>query len=201
MATSTNSHRPIKGILKNKGSVDSSAVAPAQQSGGPSQVQTKKSKRWDKSNILATCHSVYRDYDLRKINEPNIRHLRFQDGREDTGCDLEAKDQTGDTAIDTLAKKLAAADFSEPKGLMGEPESKQVHSRIFMDKQERQRQFELRRKLHYSEGLHMKLGRELIAKELQGEEMGDENKESPPVTNEELTTAGESDDGPVSDEL
>ncbi|KAM5291032.1 protein phosphatase inhibitor 2 family member C [Glossophaga mutica] len=201
MATSTNSHRPIKGILKNKGSMDSSVVAPALQSGGPSQVQTKKSKRWDESDILATCRSAYRDYDLRKINEPNIRHLRFQDGREDTMCDLETKDQTEDTAIGTLAKRLAATDLSEPNGLMGEPESKQVHSRIFMDKQERQRQFELRRKLHYSEGLHMKLGRELIAKELQGEEMGDETEESPPVTNEEMTTAGESDDGPVSDEL
>ena len=201
MATSTNSHRPIKGILKNKGSMDSSVVAPAQQSVGPSQVQTKKSKRWDESNILAACRSSYRDYDLRKINEPNIRHLRFQDGREDTARDLETKDQTGDTAIDTLAKKLAATDLSEPKGLTGETESKEVHRRIFLDKQERQRQFELRRKLHYSEGLHMKLGRELIAKELQGEEMGDENEESPPVTSEEITTAGESDDGPVSDKL
>ncbi|XP_045716389.1 protein phosphatase inhibitor 2 family member C [Phyllostomus hastatus] len=200
MATSTNSHRPIKGILKNKDSMDSSMGAPAQKSGGPNQVQTKKSKRWDESNILATCRSAYRDYDLRKINEPNIRHPRFQDGK-DTARDLEAKGQTGDTTIDNLAKKLAAADFSEPKGLMGEPENKQIHSRIFMDKQERQRQFELRRKLHYSEGLHMKLGRELIAKELQGEEMGDENEESPPVTNEKMTTAGESDDGPVSDEL
>lgn len=201
MATSTNSHRPIKGILKNKGSMNSSVVVPAQQSGGPSQVQTKKAKRWDESNILATCRSAYRDYDLRKVNEPNIRHLRFQDGKEDTVRDLETEDQTGDTAIDTLAKKLAATDLSEPNSVMGEPESKQAHSRIFMDKQERQRQFELRRKLHYSEGLHMKLGRELIAKELQGEEMGAENEEIPPVTNEEMTTAGKSDDGPVSDEL
>ncbi|XP_053513443.1 protein phosphatase inhibitor 2 family member C [Artibeus jamaicensis] len=186
MATFTNSHRPIKGILKNKGSMNSSVVVPAQQSGGPSQVQTKKAKR---------------DYDLRKVNEPNIRHLRFQDGKEDTVRDLETEDQTGDTAIDTLAKKLAATDLSEPNSVMGEPESKQAHSRIFMDKQERQRQFELRRKLHYSEGLHMKLGRELIAKELQGEEMGAENEEIPPVTNEEMTTAGKPDDGPVSDEL
>ncbi|XP_054422304.1 protein phosphatase inhibitor 2 family member C [Pteronotus mesoamericanus] len=202
MATSTTSHRPIKGILKNKGSTDSSKATSAQQSGGPSEVQTKKSNRWDESNIRATCRSAYRDYDSMKINEPNIPHLRFQDGRENTMRDLETKDQTGDTAIDTLAKKLAATDLSEPNCLMGETESKEAYNtRIFLDRREKQRQFELRRKLHYTEGLHMKLGRELIAKELQCEEMDDENEESPPVINEEMTAAGESDDGPVNDEL
>uniref|UniRef100_A0A8C9ARE3 Uncharacterized protein n=1 Tax=Prolemur simus TaxID=1328070 RepID=A0A8C9ARE3_PROSS len=67
MAASTTSHRPIKGILKNKGS--SSSVA-AQQSGGTTQeVQRKKSQKWDESSILATYRPAYRDYGLMNINE------------------------------------------------------------------------------------------------------------------------------------
>uniref|UniRef100_A0A671DXR9 Uncharacterized protein n=1 Tax=Rhinolophus ferrumequinum TaxID=59479 RepID=A0A671DXR9_RHIFE len=70
MAAYTASHRPIKGILKNKSSTTaSSAEAPAQQSGGATQVERKKSQRWDESNVLATYHPSYRDYDLMKIKE------------------------------------------------------------------------------------------------------------------------------------
>uniref|UniRef100_A0A7N5KFU6 PPP1R2 family member C n=1 Tax=Ailuropoda melanoleuca TaxID=9646 RepID=A0A7N5KFU6_AILME len=70
MAAYTASHRPIKGILKNKSSTASLAASSAQQSGGTIQeVQRKKSQRWDESNILATRRLAYRDYDLMKMND------------------------------------------------------------------------------------------------------------------------------------
>uniref|UniRef100_G1TXE0 Uncharacterized protein n=1 Tax=Oryctolagus cuniculus TaxID=9986 RepID=G1TXE0_RABIT len=72
MASSSTSHRPIKGILKNKGSTASAVDASTQEPGGARQdVQRKKSQKWDESNILAT---TYKDYDFLKINEPTSYH-------------------------------------------------------------------------------------------------------------------------------
>uniref|UniRef100_A0A8C4LF58 Uncharacterized protein n=1 Tax=Equus asinus asinus TaxID=83772 RepID=A0A8C4LF58_EQUAS len=71
-ASTTSQHRPIKGILKNKGSTASSMAASTQQSGGATQeVQRKKSQKWDESNILATYRPAYRDHELMKTNEPS----------------------------------------------------------------------------------------------------------------------------------
>ncbi|XP_019504424.1 PREDICTED: type-1 protein phosphatase inhibitor 4-like [Hipposideros armiger] len=202
MAAYAASHKPIKGILKKKSSMAASpaAEAPKQQSGGTTEVQRKKSQRWDESNILATCRPSYREYDLMKINEPSTSHLSMQDGREDTAYDLETKDPTRATTLDILAEKFAAIDTSEPKNLkMTEPESDGPHtSKTFLDKQEKQRQFELRRKLHCNEGLNIKLARELIARDFQCEEMEDGNEQCPCITNEEKTPA---EPGPASDEL
>lgn len=205
MSTSSGSQRPIKGILKNKGSTASSAssvVAQVQQTGGLNQVQTRKSKKWDESNIRATCRSAYRDYDLININEPSTPHVRIQVGGEDTVHNFGTKGQIRNITRDIFSKKLTALHTSEPNCQMREPESRGAHSsKTFLDRIERQRQFELRRKLHYTEGLNIKLGRELIAKDLQCLEIDDENEESPPVTNEEKTAAGEPEEDPASDEL
>nr|XP_019573309.1 PREDICTED: type-1 protein phosphatase inhibitor 4-like [Rhinolophus sinicus] len=204
MAAFTTSHRPIRGILKNKSSTTASSVeAPTQQSGGATQVQRKKSQRWDESNILATYRPSYRDYDLMKINEPSTPQLSIQDGREDTAYGFETKDRTQNITVDILAKKFAAIDTSELNRKMREPESLGAHtSKIFLDKQEKQRQFELRRKLHYNEGLTIKLARQLIARDFQFEEMEDENKQCPLlIFNEEKTPAEEPDEDPASDEL
>lgn len=42
---------------------------------------------------------------------------------------------------------------------------------------EKKKQFEMKRKMHYNEGRNIKLARQLIAKELQGEEDDDEEDE------------------------
>lgn len=203
MAGSLASHRPIKGILKNKVLTASSAEATAQQSGGAIQVKKKKSQRWDELNILATCHPLYRDYGLMKINEPSTTHFSMQDGGEDIVCDLETKDPIGDMTIDLLAKKLSTIDTSESNCPTGEPESSVSHpSQFFLDKQEKQRRFELKRKLHYSDGLNIKLARQLIARDFEhDEEMEDENEQCSYVTNEKKIPAEESKEDPASDEL
>ncbi|CAK6449902.1 unnamed protein product [Pipistrellus nathusii] len=211
MSASSGSQRPIKGILKNKGSSAtasavatsaSSVMAPAPQPRGLNQLQARKPKKWDESNIWATCRAAYRDYDLKNINEPSTPHVRIQAGVEDMAQELEAKELAQGSPGHILGK-LAATYASEPNCCLGELESKEAHSsRLLLDKIERQRQFELRRKLHYTEGLNIKLGRELIAKELQYLEIDDEDEEMPPVAGEENPAAGEAvKDGPASEEL
>ncbi|XP_027969154.1 protein phosphatase inhibitor 2 family member C [Eumetopias jubatus] len=201
MATSTTSHRPIKGILKNKSSTASLVTASAQQSGGTlPEVKRKKSQKWDESNIMATQRPAYRDYDLMKINEPSSPYFSPQDDGEEPVNDLEAKEAM---TPDILAKKLAASGTSELNCQLGEPESDGAHSsKILLDKQEKQRQFEMKRKLHYNEGLHLKLARQLISEEFQQEKDKDDNEETLDDDNNEGNTATEeSDEGPTSDEL
>lgn len=139
---------------------------------------------------------------MKNIYEPSTPHVRIQDGGEEMAREFETKDQARGTTGHILGK-LAATDATEPNCRLGELEGKEAHSsKLSLDKIERQRQFELRRKLHYTEGLNIKLGRELIAKELQYLDIDDEDEENPPVASEEKTTAGEAeDDGPASEEL
>ncbi|XP_032282389.1 protein phosphatase inhibitor 2 family member C [Phoca vitulina] len=201
MATSTTSHRPIKGILKNKSSTASSVTASAQQSGGTiPEVKRKKSQKWDESNILATHRLAYRDYDLMKINEPSSPYFSPQDDGEEPVSDLEAKEAM---TPDILAKKLAASCTLELNCQLGEPESDRAHSsKILFDKQEQQWQFEMKRKLYSNEGLNLKLARELISKDFQDEKDKDDNEETlHDDNNEDNTAAEESDEGPTSDEL
>lgn len=200
MAAPTASHGPIKGILKNKGSTASSVAASVQQAGGAvAEVQRKKSQKWDEKNILATYRPEYRDYDFMKTNEPSTPQLGLLEDPEDAACDSATKETL---TLDNLAKKLAATDTSELSYHLGEPEREGAHtSKIFLDKQEKHRQFEMKRKLHYNEGLNIKLARQLISRDLEREEEEDENKESRHVTSQDKTTLGELEEGPASDEL
>jgi protein phosphatase inhibitor 2 len=175
MAASSTSHRPIKGILKNKSS-SSSMEDSSESSGRPGtqELQRKKSQKWDESNILATHYPSYKDYDLRKKNEPGNPFGSVPHDGEDTLSEIQGKDAM---TSDTLAKKLAAPDTLGTSYQGEEQESSGAHSsKFFLDKQERQRQFELKRKLHYNEGLNIKLARQLISEELQSEVEEDENQ-------------------------
>ncbi|XP_050997029.1 protein phosphatase inhibitor 2 family member C [Acomys russatus] len=175
MATSTTSHRPIKGILKNKTST-SSVEDSAQSAGRPGnqELQRKKSQKWDESNILATHYPSYKDYDLMKKNEPSNPHASVSHDEEDNVSENQGKEAM---TPETLATKLAASDTFGTSYQAEEQESTAHCSKFFLDKQERQRQFELKRKLHYNEGLNIKLARQLISEELQSEVEEDDNQQ------------------------
>ncbi|XP_022370694.1 protein phosphatase inhibitor 2 isoform X3 [Enhydra lutris kenyoni] len=151
MAASTASHRPIKGILKNKSSTTSSVVASAEQPGrSVDEELSKKSQKWDEMNILATYHPADKDYGLMKIDEPSTPYHR-----------------------------LAAAEGSEPKYRVHEQASSEDEdSDLSPEEQEKKRQFEMKRKLHYNEGLNIKLARQLISKDLHDDEEDEEMSET-----------------------
>nr|AAA31405.1 inhibitor-2 [Oryctolagus cuniculus] len=177
MAASTASHRPIKGILKNKTSSTSSRVASAEQPrGSVDEELSKKSQKWDEMNILATYHPADKDYGLMKIDEPSTPYHSMIGDDDDAYSDTET---TEAMTPDTLAKKLAAAEGSEPKYRIREQESSgEEDSDLSPEEREKKRQFEMKRKLHYNEGLNIKLARQLISKDLHDDEEDEEMSET-----------------------
>lgn len=178
MAASTASHRPIKGILKNKTSTTTSVVTAAEQQPSKSvdEELSKKSQKWDEMNILATYHPADKDYGLMKIDEPSTPYHRMIGDDEDALSDSENTDAL---TPDSLAKKLAAAEGSEPKYQVHvEDSSEDEDSDLSPEEQEKKRQFEMKRKLHYNEGLNMKLARQLISKDLHEDDEEEEMLES-----------------------
>uniref|UniRef100_A0A2K5Y7S5 Protein phosphatase inhibitor 2 n=1 Tax=Mandrillus leucophaeus TaxID=9568 RepID=A0A2K5Y7S5_MANLE len=150
MAAWTASHWPIKGILKNKTSTASSMVASAEQpSGSVDEERSKKSQKWKEMNILATYHPADKDDGLMKIDEPSTPYCHACGDTETTEA----------MAADILAKKLAAAEGLDPKYRVQEQEnSEQEASDLSSEEGEKRRQFEMKRKLHYT--------RELMSKDL-----------------------------------
>ncbi|KAK2092969.1 Protein phosphatase inhibitor 2 [Saguinus oedipus] len=169
------SHRPIKGILKNKISRTSSTVVTSEQSRASVHEElSKKSRKWDEMNILATYHPADKDYGLMKIDEPNTPYHGLMGDEEDACSDAET---TETVAPDILAKRLAAAQGSEPKCLVQERYSSgEEDSDLSAEEQEKRRQFEIKRKLHYNEGLNIKLARQLISKDLHDDEEDEETR-------------------------
>ncbi|XP_070317983.1 protein phosphatase inhibitor 2 family member C [Odocoileus virginianus] len=189
------SRRPIKGILKNKGSTTSSVAGSAQQSGGPLQVaRRKKSQKWDESNILATYHQEYRDNDFMRMNEPSTSQFGLQDYGEET-----EEDET--TTIDNLAKRLSSIYTFDSNYPVREPELDGAHSsNIYPDRQEKRRLFELKRKLHCSEGKNIKFARLLISRDDLHDYEDDKYEKSSLVTSHgKTTTQEEAEQGTTSD--
>nr|XP_010591178.1 protein phosphatase inhibitor 2 isoform X1 [Loxodonta africana] len=194
MAASTASHRPIKGILKNKSSATSSVVASAQQPGGNVDEElSKKSQKWDEMNILATYHPADKDYGLMKIDEPSTPYHSMIGDDEDALSDSEATEAMNP---DVLAKKLAAVEGSEPKYRIQEQESSGEEEDDLSPEErgKKKRQFEMKRKLHYNEGLNIKLARQLISKDLHDDE-DDEDEEMLEATDGERMNMEESNQG------
>ncbi|XP_021528941.2 protein phosphatase inhibitor 2 family member C [Aotus nancymaae] len=197
-SASTSSQLPIKGILKNKNSSGSLVVASSQQSGGNIQdAKRQKSQKWDESSILTTYRAKYKDYCLMKEDEPSTPCMSARDDEEDSVHDVEGEEAM---TLDVLLKKLAATDTLDQSCEVEEPECSDAYmKKILLHKQEKQRQFEMKRKLHCNEELNIKLARQLMSKDLQSED--NDSEERPQATNEEKTAAEKSEEAPLSDEL
>ncbi|XP_062940698.1 protein phosphatase inhibitor 2 family member C-like [Cynocephalus volans] len=119
-------------------------------------MRERKSQKWDESNIRATYCQEYGDYDLLQLNGSGV-----QDDGEDKESEADSKEPM---TVDKLAMKFAATSTSDQ-----EDSGVQAY-KILLDRQERRRQFERKRKLHYSQGPDIKIARELLLAELQDEE-------------------------------
>ncbi|XP_004675170.1 PREDICTED: protein phosphatase inhibitor 2 isoform X2 [Condylura cristata] len=200
MAASTASHQPIKGILKNKSSATSSMVPAAEQPGrSVDEELSKKSQKWDEMNILATYHPADKDYGLMKIDEPSTPYHSMIGDDEDA---LSDSDATEVLTPDILAKKLAAAEGSEPKYRVREQESSEDEDNdLSPEEQEKKRQFEMKRKLHYNEGLNIKLARQLISKDLHDDDDDDDEEMSEAASGEGMNTEESNQGSTPSDQL
>lgn len=179
--------RPIKGILKNKNSGTNIKSLPEEVPGdSPEQVPVlpeddpqKKSQKWDEMNILATYHPADKDYGLMKIDEPSTPYNRMVGDEDDEGA-LSDSDSHSGLAADDLASKLLAAEGSEPRFMKEEEEEEEEESseeeeeELTPEEQAKKSHFQMMRKMHYNEGLNIKLARQLIASELEEDEDADE---------------------------
>ncbi|XP_004603296.2 protein phosphatase inhibitor 2 [Sorex araneus] len=196
MAASTASHRPIKGILKNKSSGAAPPVVGSAEQPGRSvdEELSKKSQKWDEMNILATYHPADKDYGLMKIDEPSTPYHSMVGDDDDVLSDSETNEAI---APALLAKKLAAAEGSELKYRVHDQESSEDEDNdLSPEEREKKRQFEMKRKLHYNEGLNIKLARQLISKDLNEEEEDEEMSED--VTSGGTVSMEESSQGSTS---
>ncbi|XP_037000647.1 protein phosphatase inhibitor 2-like isoform X3 [Artibeus jamaicensis] len=160
MAAPQASLSPPKGILKNKDSTTSSMAVsnelqPELRPSRSGNEQRKKSQiGWDEMSIKATYHPADKDYGLMDVHEASTPYHR------------------------TVANKSAAAEGSEPKYRVHGQDSSDEDGAFSPEKQERKRQFEMKRKLHSNEGLNIKLGRQLSSKNLDNDEEDEEMSET-----------------------
>ncbi|KAJ0032535.1 hypothetical protein NQD34_002616 [Periophthalmus magnuspinnatus] len=179
--------RPIKGILKNKNtgtnvqtlSTDAPGDVDEQVPGLTEDDQQKKSTKWDEMNILATYHPADKDYGLMKIDEPSTPYNRMVGDDDDEGVLSDSDGQSALTA-DDLASKLIAAEGSEPRFMKEEEEeesSEEEEEELTPEEQAKKKQFQMMRKMHYNEGLNIKLARQLIASELEEDDDDDDEDE------------------------
>ncbi|XP_017666199.1 PREDICTED: protein phosphatase inhibitor 2 isoform X1 [Lepidothrix coronata] len=173
---------PIKGILKKSGSKATSAGAALGARRAnlacDEDEHGKKSQKWDEMNIIATYHPAGKDYGLMKIDEPSTPYHSMVGDDEDPVSDSEANEPL---KADVLSKKLAAAaEGKGPKIIARQEESSEEEEEdeeLTPEEREKKKQFEMKRKMHYNEGRNIKLARQLIAKELHGEEEDDDDED------------------------
>ncbi|XP_065604590.1 protein phosphatase inhibitor 2 isoform X2 [Cyrtonyx montezumae] len=173
---------PIKGILKKGGGKTPAGGAdPGARQASPARDDDehgKKSQKWDEMNIIATYHPAGKDYGLMKIDEPSTPyHSMVGDDDEDAVSDSESEP----LRADVLSKKLAAAaEGKGPKIIARQEESseeEEEEEELTPEEREKKKQFEMKRKMHYNEGRNIKLARQLIAKELHGEDEEEEEED------------------------
>ncbi|CAL8309725.1 unnamed protein product [Lota lota] len=174
--------RPIKGILKNKNSETNikplpeevPAENPEETPGLSEDDQQKKSQKWDEMNILATYHPADKDYGLMKIDEPSTPYNRMVGDEEDDGALSDSDGHSAPTA-DDLASKLSAAENVDPRFMREEEgSSEEEEEELSAEEQAKRSQFQMMRKMHYNEGMNIKLARQLIANENDEDEDEDE---------------------------
>ncbi|KAM6389061.1 protein phosphatase inhibitor 2 isoform 2-T2 [Pluvialis apricaria] len=174
---------PIKGILKKGGgTLSAGGAGPGARRASPARDEDehgKKSQKWDEMNIIATYHPAGKDYGLMKIDEPSTPyHSMVGEDDEDAVSDSESNEPL---KADVLSKKLAAAaEGKGPKIIAKQEESSEEEEEdeeLTPEEREKKKQFEMKRKMHYNEGRNIKLARQLIAKELHGEEEDDDEDE------------------------
>ncbi|KAK5623727.1 hypothetical protein CRENBAI_007572 [Crenichthys baileyi] len=175
--------RPIKGILKNKNSggnlksfSDEAPVEDTEHDPGLSEDDhQKKSAKWDEMNILATYHPPDKDYGLMKIDEPSTPYNRMFGDDDDEGALSDSDGHAGGLAPDDLTSKLVAAEGTEPRFMKEEEESsEEEEEELTPEEQAKKKHFQMMRKMHYDEGLNIKLARQLLARELEEDEDEDE---------------------------
>uniref|UniRef100_UPI00398F3B47 protein phosphatase inhibitor 2 n=1 Tax=Pristiophorus japonicus TaxID=55135 RepID=UPI00398F3B47 len=168
---------PIKGILKNSKSLRSEPSSALDLCVEEEEEYNKKSQKWDEMNILATYHPEGKDYGLMKIDEPSTPYNRMVGDDDDDETAMSDSESNINITAEILAKKLTAAEGINPKIFQPKEESSEEEEEVELtpEEQENKKQFEMKRKMHYNEGMNIKLARQLIAKELDDAEEDDDD--------------------------
>ncbi|XP_044538723.1 protein phosphatase inhibitor 2-like [Gracilinanus agilis] len=162
MATSTAKRRPIKGILKKKSNPGSPVLSTLGVGAGSmcDEEFSKKSQKWEETDILATYHPQDKNYELMNIEEqdpPN--HTELEDSEEEDDYeDIRYSRIPHTITPELLSQRLENDQDIECMILLRESESSE-------DEEDHKRRFELKRKLHYREGLNIKFAQQLAMKE------------------------------------
>ncbi|XP_069753150.1 protein phosphatase inhibitor 2-like isoform X2 [Narcine bancroftii] len=168
---------PLKGILKNRTPAQYQRNSALDLSVEDEEEYNKKTQKWDEMNILATYHPEGKDYGLMKIDEPSTPYNRIVGGDDDEAAMSDSESNVNVTA-EILAQKLSAAEGINPKIFEPKEETseEEEEEELTPEEQENKKQFEMKRKMHYNEGMNIKLARQLIAKELEDAEDEDDSK-------------------------